>query len=183
MSLEQIHKKVTGAPIYGADLRLSNLNWTAKSSVLAVLLRFQKAGYTFLNIDHNAVPADFSPSKIVTAPEIAAAKISLDGGWLGKPLFVTPGNVGEYIGQPVAIAYFDHWLKCRRFKNWLLKTGSSLIKYSDTPTSFPLPEQDVRAIMSPLLSAETRESGKKYGSTHYVRLEGSANGADEFSAF
>lgn len=173
--------KVTGSQIYGTDYRSRDMGWPKCQH--AVIIRFQRPTQQFVGIDLNRVPDGCRPVKVVTATELAAAGVSNDAGWLGKPFFLPLNAVGNYVGQPLGIAYFTGWDSAAAFKTGLRQGAFDPVQYGPPTLGAPIEEQDVRSLLDPLLEPSPQSPGDKYESVNYVRLGTSPPGVDEFSFF
>lgn len=175
-------RKVLGEKVYGYDFYPTTLGW-GDTYRHAVIIRSDFVGSNVQAIDTTVCPERFSPSHIVDSKYFTEQKISLNAGWTGNPLFCSFGNAPEYIGQPIAIAYFENSHKCRSFKHWIRQDGNSkkFIKRENRTTI--LAEQDIRAILSPVCSESWRNYDSLYGKpSHFIRVAGeSPSDPDRFS--
>jgi CO/xanthine dehydrogenase Mo-binding subunit len=156
--------KVTGAKVYGADMRPVDQRWSDTRMLHALYVRAGAVG-KLVQVDPSRLPDELTPKLVVLADSLDAAKLSKLSA--GPPRWMlAPGDAALHPGQPVALLYFDDICRWRDAVAWLRSGGAIHTIAADGP----LPEFDIRRLASPLLSSIERERPGSYGrATTYVR--------------
>jgi CO/xanthine dehydrogenase Mo-binding subunit len=98
--------KATGAKLYASDFRATDLPGWPRATSHALLLRTPDASHVYTGFDLEALKAVAAPSVVVTADDVARAKIRVPGFYAGD-LFCPVGKTPVYLGQPVALLIFE----------------------------------------------------------------------------
>jgi CO/xanthine dehydrogenase Mo-binding subunit len=98
--------KATGAKLYASDFRSADLPGWPQATSHALLLRTPDATHVYTGFDLEALKAVAAPSVVVTAEDVARAKIRVPEFYAGD-LFCPAGKTPLYMGQPVALLIFE----------------------------------------------------------------------------
>lgn len=160
--------KVTGAKVYGSDMRPVDRGWSDPSLLHALYVRAGAVGEV-VRVEPARLPPELEPKLVVLAADLDAAK--LDKISSGPPRWMlAPGDVALHPGQPVALLYYEDICRWRDASAWLRSGGA----IHEIAAKGPLPEYDIRRLASPLLSSIERDRPGLYGrQTTYVRNDAS----------
>ncbi len=100
--------KVTGAKLYASDFRASDLPGWPSNTSHALLIRAADATHVFAGIDLSPLNRALTPSKIVTAADLAMARIQEPEFYRGD-LLCPAGQTPLYLGQPLALLIFEQF--------------------------------------------------------------------------
>jgi CO/xanthine dehydrogenase Mo-binding subunit len=98
--------KATGAKLYASDFRAADLPGWPKATSHALLLRSPDASHIYTGFDLERLKAVAQPSAVVTAADVARAKVRVPEFYTGD-LFCPVGKTPLYMGQPVALLIFE----------------------------------------------------------------------------
>lgn len=156
--------KVTGAKVYGSDMRPADRGWSSTKLLHALYVRAGAVGKVTL-VEPARLPPELTPVHVVLARQLAEAK--LDTIRFGPPRWMLgPGDVAQHPGQPVALLYYDEVGRWRDAAAWLRLDGA----IHEIAAAEQLPEFDIRRLASPLLSSFERDRPGSYDrATTYVR--------------
>ncbi len=100
--------KVTGGKIYARDFRAWDIDgWPAEEEVVLVL-RTPFADREFKGVDVSALPEELRPKRIITGEDLEREKIAVaEADYPEGNYLVRPHTVPDYLGQAVALLYFD----------------------------------------------------------------------------
>ncbi len=102
--------KVTGAKIYAADFRATDMpGWPAETGH-ALLVKTTDASHVFEGLDLDLLTPEFRPDRVVLAADLAAAKITVPGFYAGD-LLVPAGKTPLYLGQPLALLIWNDFAR------------------------------------------------------------------------
>ena len=102
--------KVTGAKIYAADFRATDMpGWPAETGH-ALLVKTSDASHAFEGLDLDLLTPEFRPDRVVLAADLAAAKITVPGFYAGD-LLVPAGKTPLYLGQPLALLIWNDFAR------------------------------------------------------------------------
>ena len=102
--------KVTGAKIYAADFRATDMpGWPAETGH-ALLVKTTDATHVFEGLDLDLLTPEFRPDRVVLAADLAAAKITVPGFYTGD-LLVPAGKTPLYLGQPLALLIWNDFAR------------------------------------------------------------------------
>ena len=136
MPLERIdgRAKVTGKKIYARDMHARDMNGWPKAQWYALYLYALSTEHVFLGVDLSTLEDTLRPRRVVLADEFSTSPAqsdqperSIDSGAAAKPqgdmppafasfnrplelecdIMVRPGQVPDFLGQPVALLLFD----------------------------------------------------------------------------
>ncbi len=157
--------KVTGAKVYGADMRPADRGWPSKPSLLHALYVRAGAVGKVVAVAPARLPPELAPGLVVLAADLEAAKLGKVSS--GPPRWMlAPGDVALHPGQPVALLYYEDICRWRDASAWFRAGGA----IHEMAPDGPLPEFDIRRLASPLLASIERGRPGMYGrQTTYVR--------------
>ena len=140
--------KVTGQKIYARDFRAKDLPGWPQSAQSVMILRASRVDRIFEAVDFSSLPKNLRPTKVITAKDIGAAHIQLP--WFyPEPLLAIHGQAPKYLGQAVALLFFDEHHRYREALPLLLQSDAA-VRYG---ANCPLPAPGI------------------YGDTRFVRYE------------
>ena len=100
--------KVCGTKLYASDFRAADLpGWPPKTSH-ALLIRATDATHVFTGIDLSRLSGALTPSRVVTADDLAGAGIRVPDFFAGD-LFCPTGKTPLYLGQPLVMLIFEQF--------------------------------------------------------------------------
>src|SRR4051812_40621782 len=109
-------RKVTGAKVFASDFRPSDLSaqgWPPDCAH-ALILRARYVDRAYLGLDLHRLPRELRPQMVITADDLPEPpylnRISSDR----VQALVPTGDVADFVGQPVAIAIFEDFVRFRR---------------------------------------------------------------------
>lgn len=127
--------KVTGGKVYASDFRPRDLaaeGWPAECAH-ALLLRSRYVDRPFTGLDLALLPAGLRPDKVVTAGDLPEPpyrnRVSTDQ----VQALLPAGERADYLGQPVAIALYDDFVRFRRAAQELREDPGPVV-YGPPPT-------------------------------------------------
>jgi hypothetical protein len=94
--------KVTGAKLYASDFRAADLPGWPRRTAHALLVRAPDATHVYQGLDLALLSGDAKPSAVVTADDLARARIRSPAFYAGD-LLCPVGKTPLYLGQPVAV--------------------------------------------------------------------------------
>lgn len=97
--------KVTGAKLYASDFRAADLPGWPRHTAHALLVRAPDATHVYQGLDLALLSGDAKPSAVVTADDLARARIRSPAFYAGD-LLCPVGKTPLYLGQPVALLMF-----------------------------------------------------------------------------
>lgn len=98
--------KVTGAKLYVSDFRARDMEGWPPDTCHGLLVRTPDATHVYRGIDLDALDAASRPSVVVTAEDVAKARVQVPPFYAGD-LFCPVGQTPVYLGQPVALLLFE----------------------------------------------------------------------------
>lgn len=98
--------KVSGAKIYAADFRASDMPGWPSETAHALLIKATDASRVFEGIDPDLLAIELRPDRVVLAADLAAAKITVPGFYKGD-LLCPLGQTPLYLGQPLALLIWN----------------------------------------------------------------------------
>ena len=98
--------KVTGAKLYVSDFRARDMEGWPPDTCHGLLVRTPDATHMYQGIDLDALDAASRPSVVVTAEDVARARVKAPPFYAGD-LFCPVGQTPLYLGQPVALLLFE----------------------------------------------------------------------------
>lgn len=144
--------KVTGAKVYGSDMRPADRGWSSTKLLHALYVRAGAVGKVTL-VEPARLPPELTPVHVVLARQLAEAK--LDTIRFGPPRWMLgPGDVAQHPGQPVALLYYDEVGRWRDAAAWLRLDGA----IHEIAAAEQLPEFDIRRLGAPSRSLPRRVS-------------------------
>src|SRR5215813_12933041 len=100
--------KVAGAKLYASDFRAADLSGWPSQTSHALLIRATDATHVFAGLDLSGLQGAIKPSRVVTATDIANARIRVPEFYKGA-LFCPVGRTPLYLGQPLAMLIFEQF--------------------------------------------------------------------------
>lgn len=98
--------KVTGSKLYARDFRPADMDGWPRDTRHALLVLAPDATHTFEGLDLTALPQELRPAKTITAEDVTGADIAATG-FFKTELFCPKGKTPAYLGQPLAILFYD----------------------------------------------------------------------------
>ena len=98
--------KVTGAKLYAADFRASDLAGWPQTTSHAILVRAPDATRVYTGMDLARLSGALKPAVVVTAAELEKIGTRVPAFYTGD-LFCPVGTTPIYMGQPVALLIFE----------------------------------------------------------------------------
>ncbi|HEX8154016.1 MAG TPA: molybdopterin cofactor-binding domain-containing protein, partial [Thermoanaerobaculia bacterium] len=125
--------KVTGEKIYARDFAPGDIPLWPKTAMYVSLLKAVRTDREFVKVNLSKLPAALQPVKTVLQSDLDAASIKtpwFDGINFSTtpPLLVEPGSVPIYLGQPVAMLFFDDQATWRAAER-LMQLDPDFIEY------------------------------------------------------
>lgn len=99
--------KIRGGKVFACDMRPADMEGWPQTCKRVLLLRATVADRPFIGISADSLSAQARPAKIITAADLVGDQNKLPDN---EFLFVRPKRIPDFIGQPVALAYFDDYL-------------------------------------------------------------------------
>ncbi len=153
--------KVSGAKIYAADFRASDMPGWPTETGHALLVKTTDATHVFEGIDLGLLTPELRPDQVVLAADLATAKITVPGFYTGD-LLVPAGKTPLYLGQPVALLIWNDFARFSVARSVVVSEAGFVKMGAETGTI----EQD------------------PYGAFHFVRVAGPTPDSDDvYSAF
>lgn len=112
--------KVRGQKIFARDFRAKDLPGWPRQESFVHILRVPVADRKYLGVNTIRTAADLKATKIVTASELTAWAVEASGPYLMPNMMVQAGTAPAYLGQAVALLFFDHYQDYRAAKDKLL---------------------------------------------------------------
>jgi CO/xanthine dehydrogenase Mo-binding subunit len=133
--------KVTGQKIYARDFRFADMSEWPSRGLHAMVLRSPSAGVVLAGPpDFSGFPAELRPLKTITSKDLERDGVVFSkdtditsSGQLPGSLFARVGDIVQFMGQPVAILYFDEPWKMRRARKFI-QANNSVLTYSESST-------------------------------------------------
>ncbi|WP_299892954.1 molybdopterin cofactor-binding domain-containing protein [uncultured Ruegeria sp.] len=123
------YAKVTGAKIYASDVRGTDLDGWPNDMSYATLVLSPQAEKTYLGLSLPALGDELQPDRVITADDLDAAAFAATG-FFDTDLFCKPGTVPLYLGQPVAMLFYDDLATLHRAQQVLIG-NSAFFKLGD----------------------------------------------------
>jgi CO/xanthine dehydrogenase Mo-binding subunit len=98
--------KVTGAKLYAADFRGSDLPGWPQATSHAMLVRAADATHIYTGLDLSPLGSALKPSVVATAADLTRAGVRVPEFYAGD-LLCPVGKTPLYLGQPVALLIFE----------------------------------------------------------------------------
>jgi CO/xanthine dehydrogenase Mo-binding subunit len=149
--------KVTGQKIYARDFRAKDLPLWPKNEVSVFILRATRVDRIYKSLNFTKLPEDARPYHVITADNLAKDHIQTPWFYPG-PLLAATNKAPEYLGQAVALLFFEDHKTYRKALPFLVNSEP----YINYGKQVPIPEP------------------KLYGYTRFVRYAES-QGKDLFS--
>jgi len=129
--------KVTGQKIYARDFRARDLTgWPAPEQEVFVL-RAAFADRVVSGVDVGFLPPELRPKRVVTAADLARDGIGIAKEEYPEGRYLVPlGSRPDYLGQPVALLFYDDAGTLRRARPHLRYAPQAIV----TSGAAPLPE-------------------------------------------
>lgn len=108
-------RKVTGQKTYARDYRARDIEGWPREERVVLVVRAPRADRIYLGLDLGRLPGELQPTAIVTAEDLARDHVGIartdypEGDYL-----VTPGHAPDYLGQEVALLFYDDYLTMDR---------------------------------------------------------------------
>lgn len=99
--------KVTGAKIYGRDFRARDLPGWPGTEHRVHILRSPSADKVLVGVDESKLRAELGVSRILTGEQLTAWGVAAGGPFFMPTVLVPAKSVPFYLGQPVALLFFD----------------------------------------------------------------------------
>ena len=135
--------KVLGQKIFARDFHARDMKGWPRKEQYAMVLRTPSAGRVLEKIDLGMLPSELKPAKMVTAQDLAEAKIVFPSSAEEAPrtaasLFVGTGAAPEFMGQPVAILLFRDFETYRQAKR-ILQFNPAVLQFGSASLAPPPP--------------------------------------------
>jgi CO/xanthine dehydrogenase Mo-binding subunit len=126
--------KVTGKKIYARDFRARDLpGWPAPEQHVFVL-RTTFADRIFAGVDLDFLPSDLRPKRVVTAADLLRDGMGIAKADYPEGRYLVPeGERPDYLGQPVALLFYDDYRTLQRARPRLLYAPQALRTGGEVP--------------------------------------------------
>ena len=107
--------KVTGQKIYARDFRARDLDGWPDEEDIVLVMRTPLANRKFHGVDLSRLATDLQPKKTVTAEDLARDHVGIaEEDYPEGDYLVAPGSEPDYLGQAVALLYYDDYFTMDR---------------------------------------------------------------------
>ena len=120
-------QKVTGAKVYAADFRAADMPGWPRDTAHAMLIKTPDATRVFEGIDLAMLDKELAPDRVVLAPDLAAAAITVPPFYAGD-LLCPAGKTPLYLGQPLALLIWNDFARFALARQ-AIKASSGVIRF------------------------------------------------------
>jgi CO/xanthine dehydrogenase Mo-binding subunit len=149
--------KVTGAKLYASDFRAADLPGWPRHTAHALLVRAPDATHVYQGLDLALLSGDAKPSAVVTADDLARARIRSPAFYAGD-LLCPVGKTPLYLGQPVALLMFEEFEAFDRAR--LASRDGAILRFG--PETGPVPMGNYGAWRFTRIAGPTPDSPDVY---------------------
>ncbi len=108
-------RKVTGQKTYARDFRARDIDGWPDEEDVVLIMRAPLANRTFHGLDLSRLAGDLQPKRIITADSLAGDHVGIaEDDYPAGDYLVSPGSVPDYLGQAVALLYYDDYFTMDR---------------------------------------------------------------------
>jgi CO/xanthine dehydrogenase Mo-binding subunit len=140
--------KVTGKKIYARDFRARDVaGWPDREEHVFVL-RAAFADRIFAGVDTDFLPAELRPKRVVTATDLQHDGIGIAKDEYPEGRYLVPeGERPDYLGQPVALLFYDDYYTLQRARSRLLYAPQAIRTAGDATVPPPYDYQPETSIL------------------------------------
>jgi len=140
--------KVTGQKIYARDFQARDLNgWPVPEEHVFVLCS-TFADRIFTGIDLDFLPPDLRPKRVVTAADLQRDGVGIANTDFPEGRYLLPtGMRPDYLGQPVALLFYDDYYTLQRARPRLLYAPQAVETGEAAPLLVPIPFEPETSII------------------------------------
>ena len=120
-------QKVTGAKVYAADFRAADMPGWPRDTAHAILIKTPDATRVFKGIDLAMLDKELAPDRVVLAPDLAAAAVTVPLFYAGD-LLCPGGKTPLYLGQPLALLIWNDFARFALARQ-AIKASSGVIRF------------------------------------------------------
>jgi CO/xanthine dehydrogenase Mo-binding subunit len=120
-------QKVTGAKVYAADFRAVDMPGWPRDTAHAMLIKTPDATRVFEGIDLAMLDKELAPDRVVLAPDLASAAITVPPFYAGD-LLCPAGKTPLYLGQPLALLIWNDFARFALARQ-AIKFSSGVIRF------------------------------------------------------
>lgn len=103
-------RKVTGQKIYARDFRAWDMDGWPQEEDVVLVIRTPFANRELIGLDLDPLPDDLKPKRVVTGADLVRDKIAIaEVDFPAGNYLVEPGKVPNYLGQAVALLYYNDY--------------------------------------------------------------------------